>query len=81
MTGVCVDEARADTTIATVPVNERQTLFPHLPALLYELIKESSFDDLGGMESVKVNLHVPSPARSLAKHSLSRTDQQNDILT
>jgi hypothetical protein len=79
--GVCVDEARADATIAPVPVNECQTHFAHLPALMYEFVKESSLNNLGGVESVKVNFHVRSPACLLAKHSPSRTNEQYDILT
>ncbi len=80
ITGFRVDETWADATVASMPVNEFQSHFTHLPGLLYEFMKESSFNDLGRMESVKVNFHVPSPAGLLAKHSPSRSNEQYDIL-
>jgi hypothetical protein len=80
ITGIGVDEAGAYATIAPVPVNEYQIPLAHLPGLLYELMKESTLDNLGGVKSVKVNFHVPSPACLLAKHSPSRPNEQYDIL-
>jgi hypothetical protein len=62
ITCIRVDEARADATIASVPVDEGQFHFAHFPGLLYEFMKESSSNNLGGMESVKINFHLPSPA-------------------
>jgi hypothetical protein len=74
-------KSRADAPITPVPVNECQSHFAHLPGLLDKFMEESSFDDLGGMRSVKVNLDVPSPAGLLAKHSPSGSNEQYDLHT
>jgi hypothetical protein len=37
ISGICVDEARADPSMPAMPVNERQFRFAHFPDLLHQI--------------------------------------------
>lgn len=57
VSGISVDEARANAAIASVAMNQASVRLRHLPCLLHEFMEPSASHDLGGMESVKVYFH------------------------
>jgi hypothetical protein len=55
--GVCVDEARRDTSVASVAMDETDMLFPDFPGLLHNPLENIAPHNIGGVVSVKVNCH------------------------
>ncbi len=54
---VRVNETWSDTTIATMPMDEYQSILSHLPGLLQELRKDTVPHNFRWVISVKVDLH------------------------
>ena len=89
VTGICVDEARADPTVAPMAVNQRQSCFAHLPGLLHKGLEPSTSDDLGGMVSVEVNFHTrvlpplfgPSIAAAVQMSNIAFATDPDDVMS
>ena len=61
ITGVRIHKPRADSSIASVSMDQYELIFPHLPGLLQDLGECSVENDLSGMIAVKVDLHHLPP--------------------
>ena len=61
ITGVRIHKPRADSSIASVPMDQYELVFAHLPGLLQDLGECSVENDLSGMIAVKVDLHHLPP--------------------
>ena len=57
ITGVRIHKPGADSSIASVPMDQYELVFAHLPGLLQDLGECSVENDLSGMIAVKVDLH------------------------
>ena len=66
ITGVRVNKPWTDSTIASMTVNHREFLFPHLPSLLQDLRERTVEDDFKGVIAMKVNLHPSSPGQIIS---------------
>lgn len=61
ITGVRIHKPRADSSIASVPMDQYELVFTHFPGLLQDLGEHSVENDLSGMVAVKVDLHHLPP--------------------
>src|SRR5258708_12942397 len=61
ITGVGVHKSRGDAAIATMAVNQRQVILPHLPNLLQNLTENSVKHDFCLMVAVKDDFHLCPP--------------------
>src|SRR5712692_2954405 len=62
ITGVRIHKPGADSSIASVPMDQCELVFTHLPGLLQDLGECSVENDLSGMIAVKGDLHHLPPA-------------------